>query len=134
MTFVAQKYFWCIEKTWYSSSVLLVGLVSNFVLGLVLIGPFGIEGVVASTLVAHAVVLIGVLVLCNRNGLKIDFGVIVIGVALLTLCFGKLIACLCGAALVYFAVFTPLLFTDSLKQIAVDRLRSIRSSRFGTVS
>ncbi len=128
MTFVAQKYFWCIEKTWYSSSVLLVGLVSNFVLGLALIGPFGIEGVVASTLVAHAMVLIGVLVLCNRHGLKIDLGVFVVGAALLAICFGKLIACLCFAVLVYVAVFTPLLFPDHLKQIAIDKL--IRDDSF----
>ncbi len=115
-------------------AVLLAGLVCNFLLGLVLIGPFGIEGVVASTLVAHAIVLTGVLVLCNRHGLKIDSGVLVIGVALLAICFGKLIACLSFAVLVYIAVFTPVLFADLPKQIAIDKLRSLRSSLFGTIS
>ena len=134
ITFVAQKYFWCIEKTWYSSSILLVGLVSNFVLGLVWIGPFGIQGVVASTLAAHAIVLIGVLLLCHRHGLSIDTGVIVIGIAMLAICLGKLAVCLCFAALSYVAIFTPLLFADADKQDAIDKLRYFRSSFFGTVS
>lgn len=134
MSFVAQKYFWCIEKTWFSSSVLLVGLVANFVLGLAFIGPFGIEGVVASTLAAHAIVLIGVLALCNRHGFRVDTGVVLIGVAMLAICLGKLAACFCLAGLFYFAVCSQLILADADKQNAIDSIRSFRASLFGTVS
>jgi len=133
MNFLAQKYFWCIEKTWLSSSTLLVGLVFNFVIGLALIGPYGIEGVVASTLVSHAVVMIGVLVLCNQYGLKIDFGVFVIAAALLSICFGATVAIICFAILVVVAIFTPLLFADSQKAIAIVKLQSLRSSLAGAI-
>ncbi len=128
MTFVAQKYFWCIEKTWLSSSLLLFGLTANFVLGLALIGPFGIEGVVASTLVAHAIVLVGVLILCQRHGLRIDRGVFVVGAVLLAICLGKWIACLCFVVLALVTIFTPILFDETAKQMAILRIQSLYSA------
>ena len=134
MTFLAQKYFWCIEKTWLSMSAILVGLAANFGLGWALIGPYGIEGVVASTLISHAVVLIGVLVLCNRNGLKIDFGVFAIAAALLTVCLGVTAACVCLGGLVVAGALTELLFADSQKSLALNKLQSVRSYLIRTVS
>ena len=91
-------------------------------------------GARCATLAAHAIVLVGVLLLCNRHGLKIDTGVVVIGVAMLAVCLGKLALCLSFAVLAYVAIFTPLLFADSDKQKAIDKLRSLRASLFGTVS
>ncbi len=134
MTFVAQKYFWCIEKTWLSSSVLLVGLITNFVLGVVFITPFGIEGVVASTLAAHAIVLTGVLTLCHRFGLKLDRGVWVIAVALLAICFGKVPAAMCFVALLIVTLTTQWLFTNSAKQAALTKVQSLYSSLLGNAS
>ncbi len=134
MTFLAQKYFWCIEKTWLSMSAILVGLAANFGLGWALIGPYGIEGVVASTLISHAVVLIGVLVLCNRNGLKIDFGVFAIAAALLTVGLGVTAACVCLGVLAVAGALTELLFADSQKSLALNKLQSVRSYLIRTVS
>ena len=134
MTLVAQKYFWCIEKTWISSCFLLIGLVSNFAVGLALIGPYGIDGVVASTLLSHAIVLLGVLVLCLRNKLRIDAGVFVVAGALFTIGFGKAIALLCLLVLAFASVFTPILFSDAIRKDAMKRLRSMKSSIVGIVS
>lgn len=128
MTMVAQKYFWCIEKTWFSSSMLMVGLVANFVLGVALVGPYGIEGVVASTLASHAIVLAGVLLLCKRHGMRTDIGVVVIAVSLLAICFGKLAACVTLACLIYAVVATNLFFSETFKQEMIGRVRSLRES------
>jgi len=85
-------------------------------------------------LVSHVVVLAGALVLCNRHGLKIDFGVFVIGIALLSICFGAVVAGICFVVLVLAAIFTRLLFADSQKTIAIEKLRSFRSSLVGVFS
>ncbi|QDV42750.1 MurJ-like flippase [Stieleria neptunia] len=124
MTMVAQKYFWCLEKTWISSCFLLLGLACNFLVGLALIGDFGIDGVVASTLISHAIVLAGVLLISKYHKLRIDLGVFVISIALFALCFGKWIALLCLIALLLSVWFTPLLFSDALRRSAIVKLRS----------
>lgn len=134
MTLVAQKYFWCIEKTWLSSSFLLIGLAANFLIGLALIGSYGINGVVASTLISHAIVLVGVLLLCVRHNLKLQPGVAIVSAALFSVCFGKWIALACLVALVGVSAFTPLLFSDAVKHSAAERIRSLRSSFGGNVS
>jgi len=134
MSLIAQKYFWCIEKTWFSTSALLAGLTCNFLLGLTLIGPFGIKGVVASTLASHALVLVSVLLLCQRFGLKLDFGVFAIGTALSAICFGKWIACFCLAILVLATVYTEVCFSDSWKRAMKLKLRSLRPARLGGLS
>ena len=134
MTFVAQKYFWCIEKTWFSSVLLLIGLIANFTVGLMLIGPFGIHGVVASTLIANALVLVGVLLLCRRHELQIERGVYITGIALLAICFGKLFTALAFVALVLITVFTPWLFDESQKQMAISKAIAMRNSLLGSAS
>ncbi|QEG01745.1 MurJ-like flippase [Stieleria maiorica] len=124
MTMVAQKYFWCLEKTWISSCCLLLGLVCNFLVGLALIGDFGIDGVVASTLISHAIVLGGVLLICKLHRLRIDSGVFVVCAALFTICLGKWIALLSLVSLLLAAWYTPLLVSDALRRSALVKLRS----------
>ncbi|WP_182871011.1 lipopolysaccharide biosynthesis protein [Rhodopirellula sp. JC639] len=124
MTMVAQKYFWCLEKTWISSCCLLLGLVCNFLVGLALIGDFGINGVVASTLISHAIVLGGVLLISKLHRLRIDPGVFVVCIALFTLCLGKWIALLSLVLLLFAAWYTPLFVSDALRRSALEKLRS----------
>lgn len=131
MNFVAQMYFWCIEKTWYSSLVLLIGLVCNFSIGLVLIGPFGIHGVVVATLVSHSVILLSVLLLCGRHGMRVDRGVFVIGLGLLAISFGKIAAFICFAILLMLALCTPIFFPQSFKQEAFAKVRAMIESARG---
>ncbi len=116
---VSQKYFWCIEKTWFSSLLLLVGLLSNIGLGIAWIGSHGIEGVVASTLAAHAIVLVGSVILCRRHGLKLDVGVLLTCLALFGLCFGTIAACCCFAILLIATLSTELFLSQPLKQLIV---------------
>lgn len=124
MTMIAQNYFWCIEKTWISSAFLLIGLISNFVVGMALIGRYGIDGVVASTLVSHAIVLGGVLLVSQYNGLRINAGVFVVSAAIFTLCLGKAIALLCMVLLLTTSIFTPLLFSDAVRRDAWAQIRA----------
>jgi O-antigen/teichoic acid export membrane protein len=131
MTFVAQSYFWCIEKTHYSSFNLLLGLVVNLGLGLVLVGRFGIAGVVGSTLLAHVVVLTGIFVLCRRHGLKFDSGVFLIAAALLAIAFGKGIALLSLIILLLVGVLTEALLDSRQKQAVLSKLKSLGSTSFG---
>lgn len=128
MTMVAEIYFLCIEKSWISSCFLLVGLTANFAVGLALVGQYGIEGVVASTLVAHATVLFGVLVACRKCQMRVQPGVFVIAAALMTLCFGKLFSLVTFLVLVLLAFRTDLLFQASERRAALERLQSIRGS------
>ena len=134
MTFVAQKYFWCLEKTWISSGFLLIGLITNFLVGVALIGSYGIDGVVASTLVAHGIVLSGLLLTCKRYDLRVDRGVFIVAVAVLSVCLGKLIASICLLVLVAASIYTSLLFSKSERQLALGRLRSISYSFGGKVT
>jgi O-antigen/teichoic acid export membrane protein len=129
MTMVAQNYFWCMEKSWHCSALLLLGLVTNALLGWVLIGPYGIEGVVASTWAAHAVVLLGVLLWCRRHGLRIEPGVFLIAGTLLAICCGQWMVCFCCAVLMPALLYTRILFSDAMKQEALIRWQSLRLTR-----
>lgn len=134
MSMVAQNYFWCIEKTWISSLFLLVALVANFVVGIALVGPYGINGVVASTLVAHALVLAGVLLMCRRLNLRIDSGVFLVAAGLLLLCLGKVAAIVCLTVLAIVSVYTSVLFCDSDRQKAFAKIRAMRTAVVGILS
>ncbi len=127
MTLVAQKFFWCIEKTWFSSTVLAVGLIVNFSLGLALIGPWGISGVVAATFLSHAVVLAGVLALCRRSGMRIDPGVWIVVVAVLAMSLGKLATCVAVAGMLGVIVCTEAIFSDAEKRSAIQKINSWRA-------
>jgi PST family polysaccharide transporter len=126
MTLVAQKYFWCIERIWYSSGVLMFALLVNVCLGLTLIGPFGMQGVVASTLCAHAIALLGVLYLCSRKGMRIDRGVLVIVVSIVAICFGKWVTLLSCTAILSAAVIGEGIFSAAEKEIAILKLQRLR--------
>lgn len=128
MATVAQKYFWCLEKTWIISVFLLIGLACNFILGIVLVGPYGIDGVVASTLISHAIVLAGILFISKRNQLQIDTGVFVIAAGLMTICLGKWIALLSLLVFLLASIYTEILFGADVKRQAFLRIKSIRSS------
>ncbi len=119
---VAQNYFWCIEKTWIGSGLLLVGLVVNFGFGWVLIDSFGIGGVASSTLIAHAIVLAAVLILCRLQGLKLDVGVYVVCIALLSIAVGKLAAAIALALLVLLTWSTSLLVDAETKRRLWNKL------------
>lgn len=129
---VAQNYFWCIEKTWIGSGLLLVGLLVNFGVGFLLIASRGITGVAASTLVAHAIVLAAVLMLCVWQSLKLDAGVYVICLSLLAIGLGQWVAVTMLVAVLIVAWRTPLLIDTETKQLLATKLRQIhvRSSHF----
>ncbi|MEM0926799.1 MAG: hypothetical protein AAGJ83_12235, partial [Planctomycetota bacterium] len=125
MGYVAQAYFWCVEKAWVGSVVLFLGLVTNSLLGFVLIRSMGIEGVVASTLVAHAVVLVFSLIGCQRRGLPMDPGVLVICVLVPLICFGKWFAGAGFAILIILGLFTELLIDRSSRRECIRRTSHI---------
>ena len=131
MTVVAEKYFWCIEKTWISSCFLLLGLIVNFSVGWLLVGRFGIEGVVTSTLLAHAIVLLGVLAVCRRYELRLDRGVFLISGSLLALCIGKGVALVVFSVVLAMAIGTPMIFSNELRYRVFDRVRSVLLARRG---
>jgi PST family polysaccharide transporter len=134
MTLVAQKFFWCIERIWYSSCMLLIGLVVNFLLGLALINTFGLQGVVTSTLLSHTIALLGVLLLCKRNGMHVDRGVLMIVVSLIAICLGKWVAVLSCVTILSAAVFGKHIFSDVEKQIATTKLKGLSARLSGTFS
>lgn len=125
MTYVADKYFWCIEKTAYSTAWLGIGLVVNFVVGYWLIVPYGILGVIASTLIAHLFVLIGILLHGHRYGMTLDPGVLLVGVSLTAVCFGTATAVACLAILVVAALCTETLFDRASKQQAQEKIAAL---------
>ena len=122
---VAQKYFWCIEKAWFSSLLLGTGLVANFLLGVVFIGAYGIEGVVASTLVAHVFVLASVLLLCYRNGLRFDVGVWLIAFSLISICMGMIPTFACTLILILAVCFTESIVTRETRKLGIDRVTRV---------
>lgn len=132
VTLVAQKYFWCIEETWISTALLSLGLTTNFVLGFFWIGNHGLAGVVASTLAAHVVVLVCVLVLCRYHGLKIDGGVYLIGIALFSVCFGPIAASSCCGILIIAVLASETLISANEKKVLLERVRRISTKVLGT--
>lgn len=113
---VAQQYFWCIEKTWVGGCLLAVGLLTNYCVGRLLIWDYGILGVVASTLVAHALVLCGIVVIGRFYGFRIDRGVVLVSIAMLSICFGPIVSVLTLSALVILSWYTALVLDDSVRQ------------------
>ncbi|OYP36326.1 lipopolysaccharide biosynthesis protein [Rhodopirellula sp. MGV] len=109
---VTQNYVWCIEKAWITSCFVLMGLIVNFVSGYFLVQRMGIEGVVASTLVAHLFVLSAVFIVCIRHGLRIDLGVLLIGIAILGVSAGKTTA-LFGFLMIAFLCLKSTLIIDA---------------------
>lgn len=126
LTLVAEQYFWCIERIWYSSGVLLFALLVNASLGLLWVGPYGMNGVVASTLCAQGIALLGVLFLCNRKGMSIDRGVIVIVVSIIAICLGKWATLLSCIAILLATLYGQQIFTASEKKIAMLKIYRLR--------
>ena len=117
MTFVAQKYFWCIEKTWFSSLLLMCGLVINFAVGIALIGPLGIDGVVFSTWLAHATILLSVILVCRQHGLKIEIRVALVVLGLLGIGLGKWVTCGALLFLITLSLTTDWVFTQRQRRL-----------------
>ena len=111
----------------------MFGLIANFLFGIVLIGPFGIMGVVISTLIGNAVVLAGVLFVSIRHGLKIDVGIYVIALALLAVCLGKWFTFLAVVTLIPVAILTPLVFDAKQKKWVNSKILSYRDRVLGFV-
>ena len=117
MTFVAQKYFWCIEKTWFSSLLLMCGLVINFAVGIALIGPLGIDGVVFSTWLAHATILLSVSLVCRQHGLKVEIRVALVVLGLLGIGLGKWVTCVALLFLIVLSLTTDWVFTQRQRRL-----------------
>ncbi|MDM4014074.1 lipopolysaccharide biosynthesis protein [Roseiconus lacunae] len=120
---VSQNYVWCIEKAWITSCFVLLGLLVNFVAGYLLIGRFGINGVVGSTLVAHLVVLLSVFGICIRYGLKLDNGVILIGIALLGIAGGKASALVGFLFIAVLLLWTSMIIDAQMRRSLIEQLK-----------
>jgi len=106
----------------------------NFLLGLALINPFGLQGVVTSTLLSHTIALLGVLLLCKRNGMNVDRGVLMIVVSLIAICLGKWVALLSCVTILSAAVFGKHIFSDVEKKTATTKLKGLSARLSGTFS
>ena len=133
ISLVAQKYFWCIEKTWFGSAVMFAGLAANFIIGILLVGPFGLKGVVASTLIAHAFCLFALIAFSRRNGLAIERGTYIVIAAMLVVGLGAAAAVLSLIVLVALIFFTPYVFADPVKQACLQKLKNYAQSIPGVV-
>lgn len=126
LTLVAQKYFWCLEKTWLSSTAMLVGLFVNAGIGFLLLPHFGVGGVVVSTMAAHCCVLATVCLCCHLFGMRLDRGVFWLAGFCPLLCFGT------GAAVAgMVALFMLVAFSEQILN-AADKaiLRAVVSGRW----
>ena len=101
---VAQNYVWCAEKTKLCTVPLGVGLVTNFILNLVLIPAWGLQGAVVSTTVATGLAIAVLYWINHRAGMQLQPGMIWLTLAPAALCGGPWSA---TAALVAFAVVLP---------------------------
>jgi|GEM_PF-6283505 len=119
---VAQKFFWCIEKTRFTSASLLIGLTVNFLVGLLLIGSMGLQGVVASTFIAHVVVVVVVLIIGGRYGFRVDRGTVVILCATVLIAFGRTAAFVSFLSVTLLVVGTNVIFDSATKRLATERL------------
>lgn len=125
MGYLVQSFFWCIEKAWLGSVFLFVGLITNAVLGIVLVRFFGIHGVVASTFAAHAVVLTVALTYSYRRGLPFDSGVVFIGLLIPVICFGKWFAAAAFVGMILLTGCTDRIIDQETKQESIDRVRGL---------
>ena len=87
---------------------------------------------VASTLAAHSVVLVFVLILCRQHGLQIDRGVYLISIALFSVCFGLTTAILCFAVLIVAVVASEALISEKEKRVVTDRAQKTLQKVLGT--
>jgi O-antigen/teichoic acid export membrane protein len=69
---IGQNYLWVAERGKLVAVVIGVGLITNVVLNLMLLPLFGLHGAVVATLVANAVVLLGIWLAMNRHGYELD--------------------------------------------------------------
>lgn len=72
LTTIAQNYLWVAEQGKFVAVVIGVGLIANVVLNLLLLPLWGLPGAVLATLVANAVVLLGIWFAMNRHGYRMD--------------------------------------------------------------
>ncbi len=122
MTLVAQKYFWVLERTWWSSVAMSVGILVNLALGILLAGTLGIQGIVAATWVAHLGVFGVVMGLGRRAGMRWSPGVVLIAALLAASAWSGWISLLGAVLVAGLAVGTEVIFDADEKQQMVDRV------------
>lgn len=126
MTLVAQKYFWVLERTWWSSLAMSVGILVNLGLGILLVGALGIQGVVTATWVAHLGVFCVVAGLGRAAGMQWSPGVWIIAALLAASAWSGWIS-LVGTGLIgVLAVGTELVFDRDEKQQIIDCVGGVR--------
>lgn len=72
LTTVGQNYLWVSERGKHVAVVIGVGLITNIALNLWWLPLWGLPGAVLATLVANAVVLLGIWLAMNRHGYPLD--------------------------------------------------------------
>jgi O-antigen/teichoic acid export membrane protein len=119
---VAQAYLWCAERASWASVALLAGLIVGVALNVLWLPLMGLHGTVLATSAANLVVLVLVLWLSYRAGLRRDRGLWIVLAAPLALCLGPWIAALVLAALAWEAICYDRLFSREEKQRLVNVL------------
>lgn len=134
LCFMGDLYITCAERIRLISFALAIGLVSNVVLNLLLLPPYGLWGAVAATAGSKFLLLAVTVLFARKLGMRLHAGTLVAALLPLSLCLGATpaIAILAFAACV--AIRTDVVLTaDEKKLLArlpsqlLDRLRS-RSS------
>jgi O-antigen/teichoic acid export membrane protein len=128
---VAQSYLWCAERAGWSSVALSAGLAVGVALNVLWLPAMGLHGTVLATSAANLVVLVLVLWLGHRAGMRRDRGLWLVLAAPLALCLGPWVAAMVLAAVVWEAVCCDRLFSRAEKQRLVDILRK-RLQRLST--
>jgi polysaccharide transporter, PST family len=120
---VAQAYLWCAERASWASVALLAGLIVGVALNILWLPRMGLHGTVLATSAANLVVLVLVLWLSHRSGLRRDRGLWLLLAAPLALCLGPWVAVLVLATIAWEALCYDRLFSHEEKQRLVNVLR-----------
>jgi O-antigen/teichoic acid export membrane protein len=127
---VANTYFWCNERVWQVSLILLFSLAVNAITSIVLLPRLGLFGAVLSAAIADVLLLIAVYGLGAMQGMRVSQGTWIVSAAPAALAFGAWTALTVLVALVLLSLTTRWIFTSSEKTEIIafssnrlDRLR-----------
>jgi polysaccharide transporter, PST family len=123
LTFIAQNYLWCAEKTRAITLSLAVGLVVNIVLNFLFIPEWGLHGAVWATAIASAINLGLVIWSMQRNGCELTKSMVVFLALPLLIAFSTEVAAIGLAVLILLAGRTQLLLTRDEKRMIENALK-----------
>ena len=123
LTFIAQNYLWCAEKTRAITLSLAVGLVVNIVLNFLFIPQWGLHGAVWATAIASAINLGLVIWSMQRNGCELTKSMVVFLALPLLIAFSTEVAAIGLAVLILVAGRTQLLLTRDEKRMVENALK-----------